>query len=188
MRSIAKIQFEEVLDAFYREHSTELGHDENTNSEAERALNLANAQMGEWTKARLRREDILNVTLPWHISCGGKTELVPKAGLTVGQAVARIASMGEAFARENPVCYQKIQRMARLPFTPLFLSTRAVQKDDYWDLERKEGLVHIDGLHRMIAWELYGRLSGGVEVEAYVAKPVAVEHKINDVRLTKAQQ
>ena len=188
MRFIAKIEFEDVLEAFYREHSTELAHDENTNPEAERALNLANAQMGEWRKALLRREDILNVILPWHISCGGKTELVPKSGMAVGQAVAKIARLGEAFARHNPVCFQKIQRMGRLPFTPLFLSTKAIGKDDYWGLEKKEGLVHIDGLHRMIAWELHGRLSEEVEVEAYVAKPVAVEHKINDVRLTKTRQ
>ncbi|MCO6489302.1 MAG: hypothetical protein J5I98_12835, partial [Phaeodactylibacter sp.] len=188
MRFIAKIPFTEVLEAFYREHSTELAHDENTNPEAERALNLANAQMGEWRKALVRREDILKVILPWHISCGGKDELVPKTGMTVGQAAAKIAGMGEAFAKHNPVCYQKIRRMARQPFTPLFLSTRAIEKDDYWDLERKDGLVHIDGLHRMIAWELYGRLSEEVEVEAYVAKPIAAEHKTDDVKRFKTQQ
>lgn len=188
MRFIDKIEFEEVLEAFCLEHSTERAHDENTNPEAERALNLANAQMGEWRKALVRREDILNVILPWHISCGGKTELVPKSGMTVGQAAAKIAGMGEAFARENPVCYQKLQRMGKQPLTPLFLSTRAIEKDDYRDLERKEGLVHIDGLHRMIAWELNGRLSGQVEVEAYVAKPIAVEHKANDVKLIRTQQ
>lgn len=188
MRFIGKIAFEEVLEAFYREHSTERDHDENTNPEAERALNLANAQMGEWRKALVRREDILNVVLPWHISCGGKTELVPKSGMTVEHAAAKIARMGEAFAKHNPVCHQKIQRMARQPFSPLFLSTRAIGKDDYWDLDRKEGLVHIDGLHRMIAWALHGRLSEEVEVEAYVALPVAVKQEPNHVKLTKTQQ
>lgn len=169
MRFIAKLEFEEVLEAFYKEHSTELQHDENTNPEAERALNIANRQAGEWHKVLVQREDILNVILPWHISCGGNTELVPKSGSTVRQAVAKIQCMGDAFAKENPVCHQKIRRMSKQPFTPLYLSTRAIEKDDYWDLEVKDGLIHIDGLHRMIAWELHGLLSGQVQIEAYVA-------------------
>ncbi len=178
MLILEKIDFEKVLERFYRDHLLDLEHEENTNQKAEEALVLINSQLGEWHKAWVGRADIKSVILPWHISCGGKTELAPKTGLTVGRAVEKILNMGDAFARENPVCSQKIERMSRLPFTPLFLSTRAIKKDDYWDLTRKEGLIHIDGLHRMISWELHGRLSEQTQIEAYIAGPVYVNRDL----------
>lgn len=132
----------------------------------------ADTQLRQWNKVLLGRQDILRVTLPWHISEGGNVKLVPKSGLTVEQAVKKLSSIKDRYAKESPVCWNKIFRTDRTRFSPIFLSTKAITAPyyaGYTELEIKAGLVHLDGLHRMVAWELNGLLADSVQVEAYVA-------------------
>ncbi|SDD91338.1 hypothetical protein SAMN05216174_12245 [Actinokineospora iranica] len=56
---------------------------------------------------------------------------------------------------------------AREP-TPVFLSTRAIGRPGYADLRVRGGLVHLDGLHRLVSWELNTVLADA-GVAAYVA-------------------
>ena len=169
MRLSEKVSFEEVLVNFRLHHSVKMQYEQNTNSDTEISLQQANEQFGEWYKVLLNREDILQVVLPWHLSCSGKIELVPKSGLTVKQTVEKLLHIEDAVANENPICYGKMLKLSKAPFSPLFLSTQAIERDDYSSLHTKNGLTHIDGLHRMIAWERFGRLTKGVWVEAYIA-------------------
>ncbi|MHB6905628.1 DUF6309 family protein [Streptomyces sp. DB-54] len=100
---------------------------------------------------------------------GGDRELVPPTGMTVAEAAAALRSQQDAYARSNPVCWRKLLRQRTAPRTPLFLSARAVSGVDYEGLRVKEGVTHLDGLHRMIAWAAWHRLPEGEETPAYVA-------------------
>ncbi|MFE2847904.1 DUF6309 family protein [Streptomyces scopuliridis] len=169
MRVIAAAPFASVLDTFARAHPLDRAHEANTNDEAEEHIRNAELSLGSWRRVLLDRDDLLRVVLPWHLGEGGERELIPKSGLTVADAVARLEAAGGAYARTNPVCARKLDRLAAAPFTPLFLSTRAVPGIDYEGLVVREGLIHLDGLHRALAWERAGRLTAGTRIEAFLA-------------------
>ncbi|MFD7224852.1 DUF6309 family protein [Streptomyces sp. NPDC056730] len=175
MRVIAAVPFASVLDTFVRAHPLDRAHEANTNDEAEEHIRNAELSLGSWRRVLLDRDDLLRVVLPWHLGEGGERELIPKSGLTVAEAVARLDAVagpdaaGGAYARTNPVCARKLDALAAAPFTPLFLSTRAVPGIDYAGLVVREGLIHLDGLHRALAWERAGRLTAGTRIEAFLA-------------------
>ncbi|MFE2938830.1 DUF6309 family protein [Streptomyces sp. NPDC059255] len=173
MRVVASVTFETVQRRFARAHPLELTHEANTNDEAEEHILHAQHTLGAWQRVVLDRDDLLRIVLPWHLGEGGERELVPASGLTVGQAVARLRELGDTYARTNPVCARKLDRMTTAPFSALFLSARAVPGVDYAGLVVREGLIHLDGLHRALAWERAGRLTPGTRIEAFLAVPAA---------------
>lgn len=158
-----------VTTAFLRAHPLDRVHDANTNTDGLANLRRADRLFGGWTRVRLTRPQVLEVMLPWHLSEGGELELVPRSGLTVGQAVDRIERWGTDFGAANPRCAAKLAMLRERPWSPVFLSRGAVDHSDYADLTIRDRLTHLDGLHRMLAWELAGRLDGPDGIEAYVA-------------------
>ncbi|MFJ8255394.1 DUF6309 family protein [Streptomyces sp. NPDC094466] len=84
-------------------------------------------------------------------------------------AAIRLAALDATYTRTNPLCAFKMTRQNHALARPLYLSTRAMPTRDYAALTVRKGLVHLDGLHRMLAWHRSGLLSPGRWVEAYVA-------------------
>ncbi|MFE5583981.1 DUF6309 family protein [Kitasatospora sp. NPDC056531] len=168
MEIVTAVAYPEVHDAYLRDHPVERAHEANSNLYGEENVERADRIPGGWWRVRLSRADLLGVVLPWHLSEGGALELVPRTGLTVAQAAERVRSGGAAWAAANPVCAGKLRVLRRAPFTPLFLSTGPVDHPDYADLLVREGLIHIDGLHRMLAWELAGRLPERAGLDGYL--------------------
>ena len=171
---IESLRFDEVMTRFHLEHDADRAHESNTNQATEGLLGLADAQLGGWSRVLLGRRHLRSVILPWHESEGGDIKLVPKTGLRVVEAARKIAAMRELYAQQSQVCWRKIERAARVPRAAVFLSTRAIDSEHYAELETKDGLVHLDGLHRMIAWELDGLLAEDELLEAFVAGPRSV--------------
>ncbi|GGV21887.1 DUF6309 family protein [Streptomyces spectabilis] len=169
MQIIGPTTFDEVRALFHRDHPVTRAHEVNTNEDADSALRLADATFGTWATIRLSRADVRSVLLPWHLSCGGGRELVPRTGLTVGQAADLLRAHEAEFTAANPVCTGKIARFRTAAFSSIYLTTRPIPHDHYADLPTDEGLVHLDGLHRLLAWELAGRLSPGAELTALIA-------------------
>lgn len=169
VRTLESVTFSEVLDVYGKDHPAGRSHASNTNEDGERNLHRAHALLGSWYRAELGRADILDVVLPWHLGESGRRELVPRTGLTVGQAAEIVRADPDAYARANPVCAAKLDRFARTPMTPVYLSTRPVDHVDYSGLRIREGLIHLDGLHRMLGWEVAGRLSHETPVQVFLA-------------------
>ncbi|WP_067965947.1 DUF6309 family protein [Nocardiopsis trehalosi] len=168
MHIAGPVAFSEVRRAYLRDHPAERDHPANTNRDGADNLDRAEELLGTWFRVRLRRAEVLAVMLPWHLSEGGGYELVPPSGLTVGQAAERLRTGGAAVAAANPVCSAKLDLMGRAPLTPVYLSVGCVEHVDYAGLRVRDTLTHLDGLHRMLAWELAGRLPAG-GLDAYVA-------------------
>ena len=165
-----KVILSEVLTPFYLHNNLSRdSHISNTNNHAKNNLLLADELLKEWYKVNLRREDLLKVILPWHLSEGGEIELVPKSGLTVEKAVEKLKKLKKDYKEKSKVCWGKIEFAKKSQFTPIFLSTKAIDTEDYKGLETKEGLIHLDGLHRMVSWELNNLLDSNKTVEAYIA-------------------
>ncbi|GII91701.1 DUF6309 family protein [Sinosporangium siamense] len=170
MKIEAKVPFEVVLKRFHETHLQDLEHEANTNVEAEEHVRNSDAMLGTWSRVSLSRQDILGVILPWHTGEeGGEFELISKAGLTVADTIALLHAKSDSYPVTNPGCWTKLRWLAAAPFTPLFLSTKAVTGVDYEELTVTEGLIHLDGLHRMLAWELWGRLPEEETIEAYLS-------------------
>ncbi|MEU9604572.1 DUF6309 family protein [Streptomyces sp. NPDC048057] len=172
MRILATVPFEQVLRDFVKEHPhvrEGVEDEDNTNDDAEENLCQAQLVLGRWHRVALERADVLEVVLPWHTGEYGEHELIPPTGMTVATAIARLHELGEPYLHGNPRCAAKLEHHARAPMSPVYLSARPVPGPDYERLEAVEGLIHLDGLHRMLAWERAGRLDGDVTVEAYLA-------------------
>ncbi|GAA2998647.1 DUF6309 family protein [Kitasatospora sp. NPDC006786] len=174
MEIVTAVAFPEVHDAYLRDHPVERAHEANSNMYGEENLERADRIPGGWWRIRLSRADVLGVVLPWHLSEGGELETVPRSGLTVAEAAERVRAGGAAWAVANPVCAAKLRLLRWAPFTPVFLSTAPVDHSDYGDLAVRSGLIHLDGLHRMLAWELAGRLPERALLDGYLVGDPAV--------------
>ncbi|MGW7585930.1 DUF6309 family protein [Kitasatospora sp. NPDC054768] len=168
MEIVTAVAFPEVHDAYLRDHPVERAHEANSNMYGEENLERADRIPGGWWRIRLSRADVLGVVLPWHLSEGGELETVPRSGLTVAEAAERVRAGGAAWAVANPVCAAKLRLLRWAPFTLVFLSTAPVDHSDYGDLAVRSGLIHLDGLHRMLAWELAGRLPERALLDGYL--------------------
>ncbi|MFD5464247.1 DUF6309 family protein [Kitasatospora sp. NPDC127059] len=169
MEIVTAVAHSEVHDAYLRDHPVERAHEANTNLYGEENLERAAVIPGGWWRIRLTRADVLGVVLPWHLSEGGDLELVPRTGLTVADAAERVRTGGVDWAAANPVCSAKLRLLRRAPFSALYLATAPVDHPDYAGLAVGHRLIHVDGLHRMLAWELAGRLTEQTELEGYLA-------------------
>ncbi|MGK4579676.1 DUF6309 family protein [Kitasatospora sp. HPMI-4] len=169
MEVVEPVAFTHVREVYLRDHPVSRTHEANSNQDGEENLQRADRLLGSWWRVRLSRAEVLGVVLPWHLSEGGRLELVPRSGLTVAEAAERIRSGGARWAEANPVCAAKLELLERSPLTPVYLSTRPVPHPDYSDLRVRDGLIHLDGLHRMLAWELAGRLPREQRLTAFVA-------------------
>lgn len=173
MLTIATLTPDDVLRRFRATHPVDDDMSRNANAYAEGVLDLATRQLGgTWHRVALDREDVLATVLPWHTGEGGDRVLVDPAGTTVAEAVASLSSWEGRYAASNPVCSGKLDWHAAADPTPLFLSTRALDHPFYARLEHKDALTHLDGLHRMLAWALAGRLPDEPRLEAYLAGPL----------------
>jgi uncharacterized protein DUF6309 len=169
MEIVGSVAFTEVRQTYLRDHPVERAHQANTNRDGVENLERAHLLFGRWFRVRLSRVEVLEVVLPWHLSEGGEYELVPRSGLTVGQTVERLRSGWARIVKANPVCTAKIEFLQQSPLTTVYLSTQPVSHADYADLRIRNGLFHVDGLHRMLAWELGQRLPREERLHAFIA-------------------
>jgi hypothetical protein len=169
MKFLGKADIAEVFSTYRCDHPGDSAHEADSYRDGVENLQRAADLPGGWSRVLLSRIEILAVVLPWHLSEGGARELVPRTGLTVGQAAIVLQSEWSRWLDANPVCTKRLQLLSDAPFTPVFVSTSPVAHSDYADLTVREGLFHVDGLHRMIAWELAGRLPEDEQTPAFVA-------------------
>jgi hypothetical protein len=181
---VKAISGEEVFRVFDRDHPIEPG---NSNQYARELLGKADRQFGGvWAETSPCQKDICEIILPphYHKAEGGKIELIPVSGLTVSAAIEKIRGI-KGYEFTNVCCWRSITRwMERYP-SPIFLSVAPVKScSDHQYLTDYNGhLIHLDGLHRLIAWGLAGRLEPGAydkgeRVIAYVAGKPSVDQRL----------
>ena len=169
MKVVERLHFHDVLARYHAEHGVDKPHEANTNDDGEMHLQRADALLGSWKLVLLSPDEVRSVVLPWHLSEGGEIMLVPQSGLTVAQAAEALRQTTGGYEQASPVCWRKISRMRTAPMTPVFLSTAAIDAEDYAGLKTRAGLIHLDGLHRLVSWELHGLLTDDTAVVAYLA-------------------
>lgn len=158
--SSAKIvSFEEVLDNFEKEH----GNYGDTNWIARSYINRANSEIvvpnnGGWLYVELPFETAMKVLLPGHTHDGERKTLLPDCGLTAKDAANSYRFWSEKDKQNNPLCSGSLNYHLSHPNEkPIFLTVEPINsRYDYGkiidDPKLTEGrLVHLDGLHRLVA-------------------------------------
>lgn len=161
-KKLERLSFDEVMSVFLSEHNLEHG----TNDWAKWALEEANKKVGgKWYVCEMNTRLLLDVVLPHHKD--GEIELVSPGGITVKEALRKIQCMPD-YSKKCPGCWSKIEYARSRNFNPIFLSDKPI-----WEYSHHVGdesqLFHLDGLHRMIAWAMDGRLNEGQKLIVYLA-------------------
>jgi hypothetical protein len=102
--------------------------------------------------------------------------LVSADGGTVADVAAKLQSIADDYARDNPSCWGRITEAADAPFSTLILTTAPLDTDEHRHLATRlvrnnDALFHLDGFHRLLGWALAGRLTPDVKIHAHVAGP-----------------
>jgi hypothetical protein len=145
------VTFDEIKAIFLEANPLHLS----SNDWAFKHLATMNAEAkGRWERRHLSHAEVLQIKLMHHNSEGGKEPLLPEAWFPLETAVARLRERGTAYAAKNPICWERISYHRGKPST-------------IYVIQREDGLYHVDGIHRLLAWGLWGGLENGLD--AYVA-------------------
>jgi hypothetical protein len=99
---------------------------------------------GKWVLAILDSDEIRNIMLPDHRHPAENPNiLIPKPGMTVAAAAGRVRDI----TQETGLCWDNISFHKGRDFSLVHVF-----------LQRQNGgLLNLDGLHRLLAWELVGK-------------------------------
>jgi hypothetical protein len=126
-------------------------------------LESANVFFGErWCCLELTPKLIRHhITLMYHHHPFSGLCLIPESGATVHDSAKQFSEIRKRYKRRNAFCYRHIQGLKVVPFTPVFLASRdppGFSMPIWHTIAPPQGnFFHLDGLHRLIAWELAGR-------------------------------
>lgn len=126
-----------------------------------------------WRELTISGDAALDVILPSHSGepCkGDQLTLVADGGATVRDAGIALARLGEAYARNNASCAERIGFATDAPFTHLVLCTSPLDWEEYASVTPAEGAHYcIDGFHRLVAWSAAGRLNKDATLSVWMA-------------------
>lgn len=137
-------------------------------------LSRADQQFGgAWREVTLTADEALAIALPPHSGepCrGDQLTLVGPHGATLHEAAATLAALGDAYAKNNPSCAERIGFASEAPFSHVVLCTAPLDWEEYANVTPVDGARYcIDGFHRLVAWAAAGRITSNAAVRAWIA-------------------
>ena len=164
MKLLRTVHFDEVLRVFNEEHSSSSTNDWTR----ELLVNTNKSHSGKWSLVRFSSQEARSkISLMWHhhgdAGYGRGIELIPVSGATVSQATSNFLNLSDEYAKENKKCLDTIIHHKYTPFNPVFLSIPLSR--DYKIAGHESTTIpggnylHLDGLHRLIAWNVAGRFN-----------------------------
>ncbi len=128
---------------------------------------------GVWRELEISAESALDILLPSHAGepCkGDQLTLVSDAGASVRGAADTLKRLGEAYARNNASCAERLGFAAGAPFSHVVLSTAPLDWEEYARVAPRPGAYYcIDGFHRLVAWAAAGRLKKDARIGIWLA-------------------
>jgi hypothetical protein len=128
---------------------------------------------GVWREVAIDGNAALEILLPPHSGepCKGDLlTLVGDAGATTRDAGAALVALGEAYARNNPSCAERLSFATDAPFSHVVLCTAPLDWEEYGKVAHRPGAHYcIDGFHRLVAWAAAGRLTKDATIAAWIA-------------------
>jgi hypothetical protein len=128
---------------------------------------------GVWRQLTITGEQALEILLPPHTGepCkGDQLTLIGDDGATVRETGEALIRLGEAYARNNASCAERLGFAADAPFSPIVLCAAPLDWEEYARVASVPGAYYcVDGLHRLVAWAANGRLQAGATLEIWLA-------------------
>jgi hypothetical protein len=128
---------------------------------------------GVWRELEIPAEAALDILLPPHAGepCkGDQLTLVGDTGATVREAAATFTRFGQAYARNNASCAERLGFAADAPFSHVVLCTAPLDWEDYSRVAPQPGAYYcLDGFHRLVAWAANGRLKNDDRLRIWLA-------------------
>jgi hypothetical protein len=154
------VQFKEVHASFLK-----AAH----NYDDEWAVNEANTMAnGHWVSVELKDSDIPVIMLPahWHPHGVGQ-ELIAANGAALFEVLQTLGA-NPKYCYTNKGCWGLLEHLKE-DSQPIILSTKPLQHPNYIGLQALDShhLFHIDGLHRLLAWQLF---KSRHTLQAYIAQ------------------
>lgn len=139
-----------------------------------RMLQRADQQFGGvWREVTLSSDEALALLLPPHSGepCrGDQLTLIGAHGATVRDAAATLQTLGDAYAKNNASCAERLGFAATAAFSHVVLCTAPLDWEEYARVTPVPGARYcIDGFHRLVSWAAAGRITGDVTVSAWIA-------------------
>lgn len=128
---------------------------------------------GVWREIEIPSESALNILLPAHAGepCkGDQLTLVGDGGATVREAADALTRLGDAYARNNASCAERLGFAADAPFSHVVLCAAPLNWEEYATVAPRPGAHYcIDGFHRLVAWAASGRLHRDARIGIWLA-------------------
>lgn len=128
---------------------------------------------GAWREITMPASAALDILLPPHSGepCkGDQLTLVGARGATVRDAGIALTKLGDAYARNNPSCSERIGFAKDAPFTHLVLCTTPLKWEEYATVTPVSGAYYcVDGFHRLVSWAAAGRLTKDAILNVWLA-------------------
>jgi hypothetical protein len=125
---------------------------------------------GRWRMVDVPADALRQAVLGAHAGepCRGDSmELVPAGGASVAATASRLRAARVDYEGHNPSCWGRMQQAAGEPFSLIVLAMRPMIELGHGAGAAGRFFV-VDGLHRLVAWELAGRLAQGGSIRACI--------------------
>ena len=125
----------------------------NTDDWARNLLCLSNEKFKYWAETELTTEDAKQIIILPHHMHNYKKAVIPMKGMLLGEAVEMIKN-NKNFVYEFKNCFESVLYWQNHDLGYLFFTDGIADEKEasYKDLKyRKDLLVHIDGLHRLLS-------------------------------------
>jgi hypothetical protein len=147
-----RINFKKVLEIYHISHGYQNQYEVNL-------LNEANGTFDFWINTSLDIKNIENIILPKHIEKESKNIVIPSEGESLKECYNRLLVTERSnYKSETPICFEKImsqkEKIKQEGPGMFFFSQGPFHEfcENYKNIENAENkLVHLDGLHRLLA-------------------------------------
>lgn len=166
LRDIKKTDFESVLERYLKENWEGNNHWEIQN------LKRANEKFGSWIEAKIAREEVGKIVVPYY-KYGGAA-ITPEGGALLMDSYKNFNANREYYERENQQFCQRIENQKKIISKTNHVKTLYLSQEplftglSYAGLKKFKGqITHLDGFHRLMA---FMELENKPEfIESYIA-------------------
>jgi len=165
-----EVDFEQVLSSYYGSHGY-------SNKYEIDLLKKANEAFDFWTKLNIFVKDMEKIILPFHIEGESGNIVIAQEGERLNEAYNRLLCGGrQEYKTNTPVCLEKVmiqKKIIKSQGAQMFFFSKGAFREfsrTYKNIQCSEkDLVHLDGLHRLLAFMDLSSRERPKMINSYVA-------------------
>lgn len=177
LNNLLKVSFDEVLHTYLYFHGSTSLRDKKLFKYEIKVMKKADNFFSFWVKAKIYSRDIGDLVLPYYIDNSSKYIVLPEQGERLGSAYKRLFIKDkENFKKNAFFCFEKIMTQKKLinkkgPGSFFFSQGPFIELDKSYNksIFGDKDIVHLDGLHRLLALMDMPIKDRPKSIESYIA-------------------